>query len=362
MADADTEQDDKTEDATAERREEYREKGQLAVSKELTGAIGMSGIILSLGYLTPTAVIRLQKNLCQSFSNFTRADFTVKTVTRILSSHWIDLLTIIVPLFLVIFLIASLSTFLQTQFNWSWEKLEPSFERLNFFSGIKRMMNMEALVELLKSLGKLGAVSMVAFLIIYSERQQFPGLMNIPFMSSWKYFFNILFQLLWSVTFFLLAIATGDYVFNYMNLEKQMRMTKQEVKEETKQREADPQIKARIKRMAREISNRKTLEKTRAATVIITNPTHYSIAIQYEIGMVAPKVLAKGIDFLALRMREIAEEADIPRVENRPLARALYDQVAEGQEIPVEMYKAVSEVIRYIFQIKGVRIPQKVTT
>ena len=360
MADNDTDQDDKTEDASPERRDEYREKGQLAVSKELSGAAVLAGLIIGLGYWTPPAIIRLEKNLTQSFTNFSRNDFTVKTLTRILSSHWIDFLSIVVPLFLVILLISSFSTFLQTQFNWSWERLEPSIERMNPFSGLKRMVNIEALVELLKSLGKLGAVTLVAVLIIYAERQQFPGLMNLPYMSSWKYFSNIFYQLLWSVTFFMLAIAIGDYVFNFMNLEKQMRMTKQEVKEEAKQREVDPQMKARIKRMGREIANRKVLEKTKAATVIITNPTHYSIAIQYEIGMIAPKVVAKGIDFLALRMREIAEEADIPRVENRPLARALYDQVEEGQEIPVEMYKAVSEVIRYIFQIKGVRIPQKV--
>ena len=127
-----------------------------------------------------------------------------------------------------------------------------------------------------------------------------------------------------------------------------MKMTKEEVKEEVKQRESDPHVKAKLRRMAREIANRKAIDNTKKATVLITNPTHYSIAVRYELGMPAPIVVAKGVDFLALKMREAAKENDIPIVENKPLARAIYASVKEGDEIPVGMYQAVSEIIKFV--------------
>jgi flagellar biosynthetic protein FlhB len=138
-----------------------------------------------------------------------------------------------------------------------------------------------------------------------------------------------------------------------------MKMSKQEVKEEIKQRETDPHVKAKLRRMAREIATRKAIENTKKATVLVTNPTHYSIAIKYEVGMPAPVVLAKGVDFLALKMRETARELEIPIIENKPLARAIYASVQEGDEIPVSMYQAVSEIIKFVFQLKGVKIPRK---
>ncbi len=138
-----------------------------------------------------------------------------------------------------------------------------------------------------------------------------------------------------------------------------MKKTIQEVKEETKQRETDPHVKAKHRRMAREIATRKTVENTKKATVLVTNPTHYSIAIRYEVGMPAPLVVAKGVDFLALKMRETAKELEIPIIENKALARAIYAAVKEGDEIPVGMYQAVSEIIKFVFQLKGIKIARK---
>jgi flagellar biosynthesis protein FlhB len=160
----------------------------------------------------------------------------------------------------------------------------------------------------------------------------------------------------WFVSGFLFIIASIDYFYNYSVLEKKMKMTKQEVKDEFKQRELNPLIKGRQRRIQREMSMRQTVEATKTATVIITNPTHYSVALKYELGMESPVLVAKGIDHLALTIREVAKSFDIPLVENRPLARALYKTVEIDQNIPESLYKAVSEIIRYVFRIKGIKV------
>jgi len=354
--------DDKTEDATPERRDDFRERGQIAVSRELTQVLVLAAVVVFISIYTAATVEAIQKMMVESFRLTEFKNVTPDGIMKVLSHSWILLLKMIAPMFIVVAVIAIMSTLLQTQFNWSWKKLTPDFNNMNPFSGLKRMFSMHAVVELFKSIGKLSAVSIVAYLILRGEWKVVPGLMTLPFASSWKYFSEISNQLFWGVTGLLLTVAGADYLYNFVSLERKMRMTKQEVKEEAKQREADPHVKARIKRMAREIASRKTLERSKSATVIVTNPTHYSIAIKYEAGMAAPVVVGKGIDYLALRMRELAKELSIPIVENKFVARTLYDEVEEGQEIPTSMYKAVSEIIRYIFQLKGIRLPQKANT
>jgi len=213
---------------------------------------------------------------------------------------------------------------------------------------------------LTKTILKTIAVSGVAYAILKNEWIKVPGLMNQTMSSTWTYWGSITSQLFWSVAAFLLIIGLADYFVNFMSLERQMKMTKQEVKEEYKRREVDPHVKARMRRMQRDIVMRKTLANTKNATVLITNPTHFSIALRYDptVGG-APVLLAKGIDFVALKMREIAKEEKIPIIENRPLARELYATVEEGEEIPDRFYRTVAEIIRYVYKIKGKRIPTR---
>ena len=212
----------------------------------------------------------------------------------------------------------------------------------------------------LKSTAKMFVVGVVAWLILYGEWSKVPSLLYVPFSNTWTYWGIITSQLFWGVVALMLLVAGGDYVYSFVSMERKMRMTKQEVKEELKQRESDPHVKARLRKMARDIATKKTVENTRKATVVITNPTHYSVAVRYELGMAAPLVVAKGVDFLALRMREVAKELDIPIVENKALARALYASVNEGSEVPGEMYKAIAEIIRFVFKLKNVKVPAQV--
>ena len=203
----------------------------------------------------------------------------------------------------------------------------------------------------------MAAVSFASYLI-FSEREAVPALIRLKITPSWMYWADIT-QSFWSVAGILLVIAIGDYIYNFFSLEKKMKMTKQEVKDEFKKRELDPLIKSRLRKMQRDLANRKTIESTSKATVLITNPTHYSIAVYYKLGSHAPSVIAKGVDELALKMREVAKANDIPIVENKPLARTLYSIVEVDQVIPSSLYKAVSEVIRYVFKVKGIQIPKR---
>jgi flagellar biosynthetic protein FlhB len=285
---------------------------------------------------------------------------TEKNVIPYLSTVWVEILQLILPLFFVAAVIGTIVSLLQTQFNWSWKKLEFDWSKLNPFPGIARMFKMETVVGLLKSSAKLIVVTLITWLILKGEWSRVPGLMNVPFYKTWVYWGDITAQLMWGVVGLMLFVAAADFIYSFISLENKMKMSKEEVKEEVKQRESDPHVKARLRKMAREMAGRKSIENTKKATVLITNPTHYSVAVRYEMGMVAPIVVAKGIDFLALKMRETAKDLEIPIVENVPLARALYAAVKEGEEVPNDMYKAIAEIIRFVFKLKGVPLANKV--
>jgi flagellar biosynthesis protein FlhB len=277
-------------------------------------------------------------------------------VLDIANTIWMEVLYLIIPLFLVSASIAVLITFFQTRMNWSWKKLKPDFSRLNPLKGIARMVNFQALFELAKGIGKMAVVSIAAYLILKSEWKVVPGLMIMPITTTWGHWAEITGLLFWSVSGLMLFVAAADYTYNFFQMERQMKMTKQEVKEEHKKREVDPHVKGKLRRMARDFAMGQMLEDTKSATVVVTNPTHFAVALRYEVGMAAPIVVAKGVDHLAKEIREVAKAHDVPIIENKPLARTLYKLVEIGQAIPDSLYRAVSEVIRYIFKLKGVRV------
>jgi flagellar biosynthetic protein FlhB len=355
----DIDNEDKTEEASVERREDFREQGSVAHSHELSQVAGLAAIAIFLGWYAPQIVVRAEKILINNFKSIEHFRVNDKNLLGYLGAQWIEILYITLPFFIVAAVASSLSSLLQTQFNWSWKKLEPDWSKLNPITGLSRLFSKEMLVGLLKTIAKLSAVSVIAWLVLAGEWRKVPSLLHANYAASWMYWTEITQHLLWGVVGLMLFIGAADFIYNFITLENKMKMTKQEVKEETKQRESDPHVKAKLRRMAREIATRKTIENTRKATVLITNPTHYSIAIRYELGMPAPLVVAKGVDFLALKMRETAKELDIPIVENKSLARAIYASVKEGDEIPSGMYQAISEIIRFVFKLKGISISKK---
>ncbi len=355
----DVQQEDRTEEASPERREEFREKGDVVTSREFTSAAVLAAGIALLSFLATTGVQYMEKLFTSQFESISTVRINEANIMQYAGEMWVAMLVFILPVFAVAMIIATFATFAQSRLNFSWKKVAPDFNRLNPITGLPRMVNGQAFVELIKSIAKILVISIVSWLILRGEWLKVPELMNYSILAAWSYWGNITESLSWAVCGLMLVIAGGDYFYNFISYERKIRMTHQEVKEEFKKRETDPHLKAKMRRKMRDLATRKTLDKTKEATVLITNPTHYSIALKYELGMDAPLVVAKGIDHLALKMREIAKEQKIPIIENRALARELYATVEEGEEISSKLYKVVSEIIKYVFQLKGRNIPRK---
>lgn len=350
---AESDQGDKTEDPTPERREEFRNKGQIAISREIAGVLNLGAAAVFLTAMLPNMTESLSEMLVHYFTMV--KDFRVDRLSLpgVAVYTWSVFAKTVIPMFVLTSVVAASATFAQTRLNWSWEKIKPDFKKMNPLQGLKNMVSIQAWVNLSKGILKMLAVGLVSYLILYSEWIVVPGLMKYPLMKVWTYWGEIISQLFYSVSGLLILVAAYDYIHNYMTLEKQLKMTKQEVKEELKKHEVDPHVKGRMKKMQRDIVFGQSIQATKDATVVVTNPTHFAVALKYELGMRAPVVVAKGQDDLALAMRSAAKEASVPVMENKPLARLLYRVVEVGQEVPENVYKAVSEIIRYVFKLKG---------
>lgn len=352
MAD-EQDRDDRTEEATPERREQFREKGQIPVSREITSVFILAALTLLMANYLGRFLTDLMAFMSGAFHNIEYVEMSKGATITTFKNMWLGILWFIFPFFLVGSVIAIFMTFFQTQLNWSWKRLTPDFKRLNPLAGIARMAGADTFMELFKGIAKLSAVGLVSFLILKGEWVKVPGLLSFSISKAWSYWGEITLSLFYAVAGLLLLVGGLDYIYTFRKVEGQMKMTKQEVKDEFKNREVDQQVKARIRRMGRDIAMSKVIQAVPDSTVVITNPDHYAIAIYYELGMPAPMVVAKGVDHIAQKMKEIAKENEVPIVENKPLARTLYKLVEVGHEIPESLYRAVSEVIRYVFLLKG---------
>lgn len=356
MAEESTDGQEKTEDPSEDRQSTYREKGEIAVSRDLTSNMSLLMVILLLGFMSLQSFEIIFKMTQISFESILDTRISTSNFLSIMKYYWISFLKSSLPYLAASAIIALVVTFAQTQFNISAKRVSPQWNRLDPISGIKRLFSMNVYFELFKSITKMFVISGITGVLIYSSINDLPGLMFQPLGEIWTFWALRSKDLFISVIFLMLLISAVDYIFNFTQLQNKMKMTKQEVKEEAKQREVDPHTRGRIRRIQRDISGRKTMEATKDATVLITNPTHYSIALFYEFGMPAPIVVAKGKDELALQMRKVAKEHDIPIVENKPVARNLYSTTDISQEIPSDLYKAISEIILYVFKLKN-KIP-----
>lgn len=353
MEEREDQQQDKTEEASEERRRQYREDGQIASPREILSALTL--IIVTIGLLM------LGSNIAQSLkSSFQRAFSIVAFQSKSELSLMNAVEQISGPVLPVFFGTAvllglgpSLIGLTLTRFNWSWKKISPTFDKLNPISGIQRLFSGNGLEELVKVIVK----GIVLCTMLYNFlKQEIIGSELYFFFSTGTIatsLFNSVIKLLtWTaITMFFLGAA--DYGWNLFRLERQMRMTKQEVKDENKSQEGDPLVRSQRRRMARELIMRKNINAVPAATFVVTNPTHFSIAIRYVRGMPAPIVVAKGQDFLALKIREIAKKNDIMLIENKALARTLYKTVKVGQEIPPSLYASIIEIMKVIYQARG---------
>jgi len=352
---------DKTEKATPKKRSDLRKKGQVLQSKEVTSALGLLLIFVSLRifgdfiYGEVKSVFHFFMNDMAAY-NLTDPSEIMRVVTYTL----VEIAKISAPFFIIAIVVGVMSTYVQIGFLFTTEPLKPKFSKLNPISGLKRMFSTRSLFELAKSIVKVILVAWVAWGSIEAEFTNMMKLMDLELGPLTLYLIDTAINIAIKICFVLLLIAGVDYFFQWRRHEKDIRMSKQEVKEEYKQTEGNPEIKSKIKSKQREASMRRMMKDVPKADVVITNPTHYAVAIKYEPEKrSAPYVLAKGADFMAKRIKEIAKENKIQTVENKPLAQALYNNVDVGEAIPPDLYKAVAEVLAFVYNLEG-RRPQTV--
>ena len=345
---------DKTEQPTAKKKKDERKKGNVAKSREVSNALTLIAAILCIYIMKDRAI----KNLKILISSYLKMDFNSSLTDGMSHSIFINgllsFMKIFLPLGLIVLSFGVISNIIQSGFIFNSEGLKPKFSKLNPFQGFKNMFSQKAFVTFLKDTILLILLSYIGYTFIKKNYLDILKMGNIHFSYLLYSIFYIVKKLFNIAIIIAIAIGASDFAYQLYSYKKEMKMTKQEVKEEYRQAEGDPQVKSQIKQKQRQLSSQRMIQNAKDATVIITNPTHISIAIRYERNVdSAPIVIAKGADILAMKIREIAKENDIPIIENKPLARMIYKEVDVDKEVPAEMYQAIAEVLVAVYKIKN---------
>lgn len=344
---------EKTEAPSARRRGEARSKGNVARSAEINSA---AIILAGTGFLY-VAGGKLLQGIMRIFTtylkNITTTELVPENMRPLFLTNAVSILYLVGPFLLVIIVIGVAVNLAQVGFLWSSEALTPKFEKLKIISGLKRLFSLRSVVDLLKNIFKLVIISLVIYFTITARIDTFFRLMDESVGNILIFLAGISGEVMFKVAIAMLVLALSDYVYQRWEYEKNLKMTKEEVREENKMTEGNPQIKARIREIQRATARRRMMAKVPEADVVITNPTHYAVALQYDPARSsAPVVVAKGERKVALRIREIAEKHNVPIVEDPPLARLLFSQAEIGREIPVETFQAVAEILSYVYRLQ----------
>jgi flagellar biosynthetic protein FlhB len=349
----DSDQGERTEEPTTQRREDFRKRGQVAQTRELASVFVM--------FSAAAMIWLLGRFLFEQVNSLFQLSYGEGLVAAGRGSgNWIaagrfafeKMSFMLAPVFGISFLVSFASTALQTGFIYNEEALQFRPDRLDPISGFGRIFSLKALIEGFKAFVKLCVILFLSYWLLKDQIMVLPNLIHFDVGQIFSFLAEMMTRLLAGIGLFMMFLASADYLFQRWELEKEMRMTKQEVREEMKSREGDPLVKARIKRVQREIASRRMMDDVPKADVIVTNPTHIAIALKYDESMVSPRVVAKGADLLAEKIKAIAKEHKVPIVENKPLARAIFKTIKIGQSIPRELYTAVAEVLSYVYRLK----------
>ncbi len=346
--------EEKTEKPTPKKREDIRKKGEVAKSRELSSVFVLFSGLLVLGLFGSFMFSKTQEVMQTILSNPTINDQTVYGVMKFSKHFILSFIVIIGPLLFAVFIGAVLSNIMQVGFMLSGELIKPKLSKLNPLKGLKRLVSMQSLMELVKSILKLILVGATAYLTIKHEMDNVSMLGELELGSIFYYIFATFYKIFIRCSIAMAVLAGIDYGFQRWEFEKRIRMTKQEIKDEFKKTEGDPLIKSRIKSIQMEMARKRMMQAVPQADVVVTNPTHIAVALKYDsIKMNAPKVVAKGAGEIAERIKSLAAKHNVPVIENKELARNLYKLVEIGREIPANLYQAVAGVLAYIYKLKG---------
>ena len=343
---------EKTEEPTGKRKEEARGKGQVAKSVEINSAFVILAGFFALKIFTPLIYMEIANFMRLTYSTIIRNDLTMVSTHLFFIEFAMVFLKSVLPMMLVIMIMSVIANMLQVGFNFTTEPIMPKLSKINPISGLGRLFSKRSLVELIKSFIKIGVIGYFIYRFISKETMQLPKFINQDLLDTLPQVGNLILDLAFQTGAVILVLAVLDYFYQWWEHNKSLKMSKHEVKQEFKQSEGDPQLKGKIKERQRAMAMQRMMQEIPQASVVVTNPTHYAVALRYEKDMVAPIVIAKGQDFLAQRIKELAKEHSVTIVENKPLARSLYSATEIGGAVPADLYQAVAEVLAYVYRLK----------
>lgn len=346
--------EDKTEDPTDRKLTQAREQGNIPTSQEVKIWAGLVGALAVVAMFAPYMADDVKRLLVPFIEHPHAFPMEQSDVGQILAEITIGIIKVLILPMMLLMVLAIVSAMAQTGLMFLPDKLTMDFSKLSPMKGITRIFSGRNLVEFLKSLFKVGAIGFVIFLMLRSRMSEYAALAALDLMAMLDYLRHQVIAMIMVVVLLVFVLAAADWFYQRWAFTQQMKMTKQEIKDEHKQTEGDPMIKGRLRALRMQRARQRMMAAVPRASVVVTNPTHYAVALQYDVeSMGAPVLVAKGVDLIAKRIRDLATENEVPIVENPPLARALYATVELDEEIPPEHYKTVAEIIGYVMKLKG---------
>ena len=346
---------EKTEEPTPKKREDARKKGTVAKSQELNMAF-----VLLIGFLIVRILWEYIYGNIAEYTVYLYSHLSQSMSTEGISELFIGIMILlaktVLPIMFAILIVGFAINVFQVGLMLSAERLEPKLDNLNPINGFGRIFSKRSLVELIKSIFKIVVIGFFLYLYLKDQIPLLPQFIFFDLAHSLATAADIIFTMAFQVVAVIMVMAAADYAYQCWQTTQDLKMSKQEVKDEYKQTEGDPQIKGKIKQKQRQMAMQRMMQEVPKADVIVTNPTHLAVALSYKKGMIAPTVVAKGQDLVAERIKQIAREHRILIVENKPVARALYEAVEVGDMVPAELYQAVAEILAYVYRIKHRRV------
>ena len=352
MAEEQTEKHEKTEEPTQKRLEDAHKKGNVAKSQELSSWFVLLGATLTVAlfaYSSSEMLYLDMRGFMHQLHDIPTDAGALLSLTQDLGKMF--LLVLGLPI-IMIMMLGVAGNMIQHAPVWTTEQIKPKWSKISPMSGLKRLFSSQSLMNFVKGIFKMTMVSILMGALLWPKRDKLNTLVNSDIRVVLPTIFELVLMLFIATLSFMFFLAAADYLYQRHKWYEKLRMSLKEIKDEHKQMEGDPHIKAKIRQLRQEKARQRMMANVPTASVVITNPTHYSIALKYEQGMAAPIVVAKGVDVLAMKIREIATVHDIPLVENPPLARTLYAQVEVDSEIPEEQYRAVAKIIGYVMNLR----------
>ncbi|HHY74640.1 MAG TPA: flagellar biosynthesis protein FlhB [Bacillus bacterium] len=344
---------EKTEKATPKKREDARKKGQVAKSKDVSAALTLFFVFLLLLFMGGLLKGQMLAMISKTLKEYMLWDVTEANIHHMFIDYSIKAVYFVAPIMGLVVIIGVAANYIQFGFLFSPEAIKFKLSKLNPITGAKRIFSIRAIVELFKSILKISVVGTGAFIVLWLNFDKVLLLSQKSVGASLALIGYITVQMGLVVSILLMILAVFDFSYQKYEHEKSLRMSKQDIKDEYKNMEGDPKIKSKIKEKQRQMAMQRMMQEIPNADVVITNPTHYAVVLKYdETKADAPIVIAKGVDYIALKIKQIAKHHDIIAIENRPLARALYAQAEIGDVIPEQFFKAVAEILAYVYRLK----------